>query len=347
MPRRANPLECSADDKAALMRIRKNHTEDTRIIERAKIVLARLNGRGIRQVARDLKVSVPTVTRWCKRFLLNGVAGLRDDPRPGKPARYKSAFRDSVLDLLGHPPPEGLESWDGRAIAEKLGASVDAVWRVLRREGVYLRRRRSWRIATDIGFVAKNARITGLYLNPPLNALLLTAGELPGLEAIEEFSGFVETESGAVARRIRTARRRQGTLTLAAAIAGGTGQRRAPMTERQRREDFQNFLDAVITQHPRGSELHGILDCSLRDRDWLKASEQRLECHFTPTTAHWLSLIQILFSLLRVGNVDRGDKAEEGLRSTIEAFIRNHNEQTKPFRWRKGEIQYGGPEIRQ
>jgi hypothetical protein len=224
---------------------------------------------------------------------------------------------------------------------------VDAVWRVLRREGVYLQRRRSWRIATDTGFVAKNTRITGLYLNPPLNALLLTAGELPGLEPIEEFSGFVETESGAVARLIKRARRRQGTLTLAAAIAAGTGQRRTPMTERQRRADFQNFLDAVITHHPHGFELHGILDCGLPDRDWLRASGQRLECHFTPTTAHWLSLIQIIFRLLRVGNVEGGDTAEEGLHSTIEAFIRNHNEQTKPFRWRKGEIQYDGPEIRQ
>lgn len=33
---------------------------------------------------------------------------------------------------------------DGPAVAERLGASCDAVWRVLRREGICLARQRSW-----------------------------------------------------------------------------------------------------------------------------------------------------------------------------------------------------------
>src|SRR5579871_6300355 len=107
MPRRAPPLQCSVDDKAELIAIRKSRTEDTRVIERARVVLARLNGKEIQRVAREMRISVPTVTKWCKRFLLKGVSGLRDDPRPGKPARYDGAFRDSVLELLVHPPPMG------------------------------------------------------------------------------------------------------------------------------------------------------------------------------------------------------------------------------------------------
>src|SRR5215469_8996680 len=129
MPRHAPPLECSAEEKAALVAIRKSRTENTRVIERSKIVLARVNGKEIQQVAREMKVSIPTVTRWCKRFLLNGVSGLRDDPRPGKPARYGKAFRDSVLNLLGNPRTEGLADWDVPSVAAQLGASVDAVWR--------------------------------------------------------------------------------------------------------------------------------------------------------------------------------------------------------------------------
>jgi transposase len=346
MPRRAAPLKCSADDKAMLIAIRRNGTEDTRVVERAKIVLARLNGKEIQQVARDMKVSVPTVTRWCKRFLLRGVGGLRDDPRPGKPSWYDNTFRDSVLELLVHPPPEGLTGWDGRSIAEKLGASVDAVWRVLRREGIYLERRRSWRIGTNADFATKKTEAVGLYLNPPLNALILTTSQ-PELEATEASSGFVETESGAVARLLKGSRRRYGALTLAAAIKAGAGQHRGPFTERQRWEDFQNFVDEFIANQLQGFEIHGILDCSPRDREWLKLSQVHMECHFTPTSSHWLNLIQILFSLLRVGNAKRGDKAEEELRGAIEAFIRDHNERTKPFRWRKGEIHYEKPEIQQ
>jgi transposase len=347
MPRRAPPLECSADDKAALITIRKSRTEDTRVIERAKIVLSRVNGKPIQQVAREMKVSIPTVTMWCKRFLLKGVRGLRDDPRPGKPATYGKAFRDSVLNLLGKPRTGGLADWDGPAIAAELGASVDAVWRVLRRESIYLRRRRNWRIQTDAGFVPKNTEIVGLYLNPPLNALILRAGDLSIGQAVGGSSGFVETDDGAIARSLKRAGRRHGTLMLTAAIEAGAGQRPAPLSERQIWTDFQNFVDAVITNQPQSFELHAILDCSSKIRDWLTGLEERLECHFTPTSAQWVNLIEILFKLLSGANGKRGDKSEEGLRGAIEAFVRGHNEHTKPFRWRKGEIQYSDSKIQQ
>jgi len=57
-------------------------------------------------------------------------------------------------------------------VAEKLDASVHAVWRVLRREGIYLQRRRSWCVSTDKEFAPKAAEVVGLYLNPPLNAVV-------------------------------------------------------------------------------------------------------------------------------------------------------------------------------
>ena len=341
MPRPAPPLECSAEDKAALIAIRKSRTEDTRVLERAKIVLARVNGKEIQQVAHEMKVSTPTVTMWCRRFSLKGVRGLRDAPRTGKPPRYGKAFRDSVLNLLVNRSTQGLEDWDGPAIAAELGASVDAVWRVLRRQGIYLQRRRNWRIEAHGSFVPKHTEIVGLYLNPPWNALILRVGDLSRLQATEGSSGFVETDSGAVARSLKRSRGRHGALSLEAAIEAGAGRRPAPLTEHQKCADFQNFLNEVIVNQPHGFKIHGVLDCSPKNREWLTDFEGRLECHFTPGPAQWLNLIQILFSLLGQANSKPGDKAEEGLRATIETFIRRHNEHSKPFRWRKGEFQYG------
>ena len=92
MPRHAPELECSAEDKASLIAISKSRTEEARAVERARIILARLDGKEIQQVARDLGVSVPTVTKWCKRFSLWGLRGLRDDPRSGKPPTYDALF---------------------------------------------------------------------------------------------------------------------------------------------------------------------------------------------------------------------------------------------------------------
>src|SRR5277367_2593620 len=151
MPRHAPELECSAEDKASLVALTKNRTAEARAVDRARIILACLEGKEIQQVARELRVSVPSVSKWRQRFSLWGLRGLRDLARSGKPVKYDRAFRNRVLALLEEPPPR-MSHWDGPAVAEKLDASVHAVWRVLRREGIYLQRRRSWCVSTDKEF---------------------------------------------------------------------------------------------------------------------------------------------------------------------------------------------------
>ena len=171
------------------------------MVERARIILASLEGKEIQQVARELGVSIPTVSKWRQNFALWGLKGLLDRPRSGKPVTYDNAFRNRVLALLEQPPPAGMSHWDGPTVAEQLGASVHAVWRVLRREGIYPQRVRSWCVSTDQEFARKAAEIVGLYLDPPMNALILSVDEKPGIQAIERPSGYVETDNGDVPSR--------------------------------------------------------------------------------------------------------------------------------------------------
>src|SRR5664279_4675508 len=179
MPRHAPELECSAADKASLVAITKSRIEEARTGERARIILACVDGKEIQQVARELGVSVPTVAKWRRRFALWGLRGLGTSRGRASPVRYDTAFRNRVLALLEETPPPGMSHWDGPAVAEKLDASVHAVWRVLRREGIYLQRRRSWCVSTDKEFAPKAADVVGLYLNPPLNAVVLSVDEKP------------------------------------------------------------------------------------------------------------------------------------------------------------------------
>src|ERR1039457_2951234 len=231
MPRHAPVLECSAEDEASLIAISQSRVEEARAVERARIILARLDGKEIQQVARELRVSVPTITKWCKRFSLWGLRGLRDGLRSGKPAKYDAAFRNRVLALLEQPPPPGMSHWDGPAVAERLESSVYAVWRILRREGIHLQRHRSWCVSTDKEFAPKAADVVGLYLNPPLNAVVLSVAEKPSMQAIERSSGYVETDSGAVVRGLKSTYKRHGTLNLFAALEVGTGQVKTKITE--------------------------------------------------------------------------------------------------------------------
>src|SRR6202166_5072377 len=342
MPRHAPELECSDEDKASLVAITKSRIEEARAVERARIILACLAGKEIQQVARKLGVSIPTVTKWRRRFALWGLRGLRDQSRPGKLVRYDTAFRDQVLALLEETPPPGMSHWDGPAVAEKLDASVHAVWRVLRREGIYLQRRRSWCVSTDKEFAPKAAEVVALYLNPPVNAVVLSMDEKPSMQAIERPSGYVQTDSGAVVRALKSTYKRHGTLNLFAALDVGTGQVQSKITEYKKRADFQSFLDGVIADQPPDKEIHVILDnysTHKKNDDWLAKFEGRVQFHFTPTSASWLNQIEIVFSLLQRKALNGGSfRTKDQLREAIEAFFQRHNERAKPFRWRKREV---------
>src|SRR5260370_2339584 len=168
MPRYAPELECSVEDKASLVALTKSRTAEAHAVERARIILACLEGKEIQQVARELGVSLATVSKWRQRFALWGLRGLRDQPRPGKPVRYDAAFRKQVLATLEEPPPPGMSHCDGPAGGDKLDPSVHAVWRVLRRERIYLQRQHSRCVTTHHNFTPHAPARPALHLKPPV-----------------------------------------------------------------------------------------------------------------------------------------------------------------------------------
>jgi transposase len=342
MPKHAAPLECSAEVRAELVALSRGRAQEARMVERARIILACLDGKEIQQVARDTGASIPTVSKWRRRFAQAGLPGLRDRPRSGKPATYDAAFRDRVLGLIEQAPPRGLSHWDGPTVASALGASVHAVWRVLRKEGIYLQRLRTWCVSTDPEFAPKAADVIGLYLNPPLNALVLSVDEKPSIQAIQRPSGYVETDNGAVVRAMKSTYKRNGTLNLFAALEIASGYVHAQTTEQKKREDFRRFLDAIIADLPVDKEIHVIVDnyCThKRNDDWLAKYEGRVQFHYTPTSASWLNQIEIWFGLLTRKSLRGASFAsKDQLRLAIEAFVARTNEHPKPFHWRKREV---------
>jgi transposase len=97
MPRYASPLECPSETRDELIAISRSRTGEVRMVERARMVLACLEGKEIQQVAQQVGASVPTVSKWRSRFALDGIRGLRDRARSGKPPTYDAAFRDRVF----------------------------------------------------------------------------------------------------------------------------------------------------------------------------------------------------------------------------------------------------------
>ncbi|MDR1933530.1 MAG: IS630 family transposase, partial [Spirochaetales bacterium] len=141
-------------------------------------------GKRIVDIAAEPGEQEDVIIKWRDRFIAKGVAGIHDAPRSGKPVRYGDDWKKSVLKKLNEKPPGALARWDGPALAAEPGTSGDAVQRFLKKEGIRLARMRTWCISTDAEFGAKAADIVGLYLNPPENAVVLSADEKPGMQAL-------------------------------------------------------------------------------------------------------------------------------------------------------------------
>jgi transposase len=341
MARSAPAISCGPEDRRELARLAGSRTESRLLVERAQIILGCLAGKRVKEVARACHTRPNTVIKWRQRFAQQGLAGLRDAPRPGAKRVYGEDFRKRVLALLEQPPPPGQACWDGPAVAATLQGSVHAVWRVLRQQGICLQRQRSWCVSTDKEFAAKAADIVGLYLDPPEKAIVLSVDEKPSIQALERKTGYVETDNGKIVRAYKSTYKRHGTLNLFAALRVATGEVKTAFTQRKRREEFLQFMDQIVEETLPEQELHVILDnyCTHKKCDAWLAQHPNVHFHFTPTSASWLNQVEIWFGILsRKALRGLSAKSTAELRQAIEAFIAAYSKHAKPFKWRKREV---------
>jgi len=209
MGRHAMTVELSEQEQETIRRRLGSGQTPQGEAQRLRIVELAAQGVGNQEIARRLGVAVITVGKWRKRFAASRLAGLRDEPRSGKPARYdKAQLRVRILRALEEPAPAGQAVWDGPSLAQHLAVSDDIVWRVLREEGICLARRRTWCVSTDPEFAPKAADIVGLYLHPPVNAMVISVDEKPSIQALGRRTGYVHTSSGKVVRGLQSTYKR-------------------------------------------------------------------------------------------------------------------------------------------
>ena len=339
MPYTAVPLVLRPADRRTLDAWARGTKTEHRLRERAGIVLRAAAGASTRAIAAELGVRPATVSKWRGRFTAAGVAGLRDRARPGAARKYTAETGRRILAQLDTPPPPGYARWNGRLLEVALeDIPADQVWRLLRRHRIALQRRRSWCVSTDPEFAPKAADITGLYLHPPENAVVVCVDEKPHIQALERAQGYLKLPNGQALKGFTHEYKRHGTTTLFAALTVATGQVQAGHYRRRRRVEFLDFMNRVVAAHP-GRELHVILDNlnthkPKHDR-WL-ARHPHVHFHDTPTHASWLNQIEIWFSILS-GAALAGTSftAVQQVRDAIDAYITAYNPRAHPFEWTK------------
>jgi transposase len=189
---------CDGQRQVLLARARQSSGEHRDVL-RARIVLAAANGASNAAIARMLSICDDTVRKWRHRFCQQGIEGLGDRPRSGRPRRFSAATVAEVKALACELPTESdvpLAKWtcpDLAAEATRRGvvASVSActVRRWLAADALKPWQHRSWIFPRDRDFAVKAARVLDLYArifdNEPLgdDDYVLSADEKPGVQA--------------------------------------------------------------------------------------------------------------------------------------------------------------------
>src|SRR5574339_1239706 len=86
-------------------------TNKPRYRTRAQMVLLSAEkGLKAEEIAQIVRESHITVLRWLKRYLAEGIEGLKDDPRPGRSTIVTPEYRKQLLEVVSRRPRNlGLE----------------------------------------------------------------------------------------------------------------------------------------------------------------------------------------------------------------------------------------------
>ena len=80
-------------------------TKTPRMRTRAQMVLLSVEkGLRVGEIAEIVRESEATVLRWLKRYIAEGVEGLKDAPRPGRSRTVTDAYRESLIEAVRRRP---------------------------------------------------------------------------------------------------------------------------------------------------------------------------------------------------------------------------------------------------
>ncbi len=335
--RPAPPLGLREGDRERLEKLTRSRSVRAGMVQRARIVLLAAEGLSNTDIAQRVGTSRPTVNAWRDRYASSGLAGLEDQPRSGRPRTIDHA---GIVTATLTPPPKklGVTHWSTRLLAKHLGVGDATVAKAWRDYGVQPWRSRSFRFSTDPELVAKVIDVVGLYLAPPENAIVLSVDEKSQIQALDRTMPILPMQPGLIERRSHDYVR-HGTTTLFAALEIATGKVTAALKPRHRHQEFLAFLKQVARAYPE-AELHLVMDNYAAHKHaavktWL-AANPRIVCHFTPTHASWLNLVEVWFSMIERQALHRGVYGSvKDLNAKIRSYIDGWNDRCHPFTWTK------------
>ena len=350
-------ITLSKADRAVLEQRTRCHSGQHRMVVRARIVLLAADGWANVDIADDLGVHVDVVSKWRKRFYFEGMAGLTDRPRSGRPRVFAQKVVAQVKAMACEPPANrnvALSRWSSadlaaQAIAEGLVGSVSAstVRRWLAEDAIRPWKYRSWIFPRDPDFAAKAARVLDLYeriwqgraLGP--DDYVISADEKSQLQALSRCHPELPVAPDRP-RRVEFEYDRHGTLAYLGAYDVHRAQLFGHIAPTTGIVHFGALVEKVMTTEPyasarrvfwvvdNGSSHNGRISVARMAATWPTATLVHLPVH-----ASWLNQIEIVFSVIGRKVMRPADFADlDHLARALVAFEARYNAGARPFDWR-------------
>jgi transposase len=350
-------LVLSDADRAELQRRARCYSAPHAEVVRAKIVLLAACGLENTVIAARLDVHVGVVSRWRKRFAGEGMSGLADRPRSGRPRVYAAAVVAEVKAMACEPPEDrgvpqsrwSVSDLAAQAVAEGLVESVarSTVARWLDADAIRPWRYRSWIFPRDPAFEVKAARVLDLYQRiwdsadlgddeyvistDEKSQLQILSRCHPGLPPAPGRPGKVEFEY-----------ERHGTVAYMAAYDVHRARLMGRVEPTTGIVPFAALVDQVMTAEPYASarRVFWVADNGSSHRG--QASADRMAAAWPnavlvhlPVHASWLNQVEVVFSVIQrkvIKPSGIGDAA--ALAARLTRFEARYNATARPFDWK-------------
>jgi transposase/transposase-like protein len=343
MAQRGRPtpqIVLSAAERETLTRWARRHSSSQALALRCRIVLACAEpGRTRESIAAEVGCTPTTVTKWRHRFAADRLDGLVDAPRPGAARKITDDVVEAVVVDTLETAPADATHWSTRGLAAKHGISHQTVAEIWKAFGLKPWREDEFKISPDPLLVEKIRDIVGLYLNPPVAAMVFAVDEKPQIQAINRTAPTLPMLPTTPARATHDYQR-NGTLDLFAALNIATGTVITDLRKTHTSEDFVAFLNKINRNVPADLDVHVILDNlathkTPRVHKWL-LRHRRFHFHFTPTYGSWMNLVERWFSALTTKKLKRSAHTSvKELAADIITWVEQWNTNPQPYVWTK------------
>jgi transposase len=346
-----------ASQRRWLKALQRRGTAEHRQVTRARIVLLAAAGWTNRAIARKLGLAPNTAGKWRQRFYQQGVDGLRDRQRPGRPRAFPAAVVAACKAIACElPTTRGvpLGRWSLAELRTEVLAtglvdqvSTTTLWRWLAEDPIKPWRHRSWIFPRDPDFAAKAGVVLDLYdrsfqdqeLKP--DEYVISADEKTSIQARCRCHPTLPP-GAARAMRIEHEYERGGALAYLAAWDVHQACLFGRLEPSTGIKPFGRLVEQVMTTEPYASarRVFWIVDNGSSHRGqasiaWLEGAWENLRLVHLPIHASWLNQIELVFSVIQRKVLTPNDFRDlVEVERRLLAFQRRYQQTATPFDWR-------------